>query len=313
MASPKQNEPRIGKAQERKYDLPFQKDIGTRYMMIVIMLMVFLAFLSVALTITLNALSARWTSGLEGKMTVEIPVQASDKTLRSQEDLNVVAANIIKALEQYENLEKAETIAPETLTEMVAPWLGDDNAGLEIPLPVLISVQWEDQPRQEQIVKIKNDIVMIDGASRLDTHKSWLDELLQFTGALKMVSTILIIVITLTTLMAVAGVVRARLAAHLDDVELLHLMGATDEYIARQFQRHIFFLSLKGCFIGAALGVLMIKFITWMAGNLGFALMPDFAFGAGHWGILGLIPFTILALCYITARKTLISALQKMP
>ncbi|PJF20246.1 MAG: permease, partial [Phototrophicales bacterium] len=106
---------------------------------------------------------------------------------------------------------------------------------------------------------------------------------------LKMVSIILIAVITLTTVMAVAGVVRARLAAHMEDVELLHLMGATDDYIARQFQRHIFMLSLKGCVFGSLLGIAMIKFIAWMAGSMGFALIPDFTFSGFHWGILTMI------------------------
>jgi len=309
----KRKENRIGTAAKRRYDLPFQKDIGTRYMMVVITLMVFLGFLSMALHISMSALSDRWTSGLEGKMTVEIPAQGLNQDMRDKDEMAAITTRIQNYLEAHSAVTSIDVMAEDELIAMVAPWLGDQPTQMDIPLPVLISIDLYRDLTEAQLSAMKNHIIEIDAASRLDTHQNWLDELLRFTGAIKMVSIVMALVIALTTLMAVAGVVRARLAAHMDDVELLHLMGATDNYIAHQFQRHILILSSKGCIIGALLGALMIKIIASIAGNMGFALLPDFSFNAGHWLIMAFIPFTILILCFITARNTLRRALQKMP
>ncbi len=303
----------LGKAKTRQYDLPFQKDIGTRYMTTVITLMVFLGFLCAALGLTLHAINTRWTTGLEGKMTVEIPAQGIDQSLRERDALDAIAQSVIAEFQNHRFVRKIEVISQEAMTDMISPWLGERQNYADLPLPVLISVEVEGTLGEKDLLTLQNAVVSIDAASRLDTHKDWLAELLRFTGAIKLVALVMGIVITLTTLMAVAGVVRARLAAHMADVELLHLMGATDTYIARQFQGHILGLSLRGCLIGAGMGVLMIKGIGWVAGQLGFILMPDFAITMSSWVMLCLVPIAIIGLCFVTARATILNALKDMP
>src|SRR5690606_32284625 len=86
--------------------------------------------------------------------------------------------------------------------------------------------------------------------ARMDTHEAWLRDLMRFTGALQFAAALLTIVIGITTATAVAGAVRARLAVHGAEVEILHLMGAADHYIARQFQRHSMVLALQGGMAG---------------------------------------------------------------
>ena len=49
---------------------------------------------------------------------------------------------------------------------------------------------------------------------------------------------------------AVVFAVRTGLAIHSPVVELLHIMGATDAYVARQFQTHVAGLALRGGLVG---------------------------------------------------------------
>lgn len=303
----------LGKAKARRYDLPFQKDIGTRYMTTVIGLMVFLGFLSVALSLALNALSERWTTGLEGKMTIEIPAQDIDLQIREKDTLNAIAKTMIEALNKRDNVESATIVEDDTLINMISPWIDVEKGFNDLPLPILVSVVFDKAPQEQEILDLQNYVVSVDGASHLDTHQDWLNELLRFTGALKLITWVMGLVITITTLMAVAGVVRARLAAHMSDVELLHLMGATDPYIARQFQGHILTLAFKGCLVGGILGLGMIKSIGLVSGHLGLSLLPDFSFTMQSWVILMIVPFFILGLSFLTARTTILNALKLMP
>lgn len=306
---------KLGKATKRRYDLPFQKDIGTNYMMSVIIMMVFLGVLSMALHLGMRALGDYWASGLEGKMTIEIPAESLDGGLRDQERLEDIAELMITRMNAFDDIETATQIPQHDIVDMVSPWLGEQITQTDIPLPILISLETVDNKTltNDQITVLKNAVIGIDATSRLDTHKNWLDELVKMTGILRIVSIIMGIVITLTTLMAVAGVVRARLAAHMDDVELLHLMGATDHYISKQFKRHILGLAFKGATIGTGLGLLMIYIVFKLSSNLGFVLIPNYAFTAYEWSAILSVPLAIILLCFYTARKTLKNALVKMP
>lgn len=302
----------LGKAKARRYDLPFQQNVGTRAMTMVIALMVFLGFLCAALSLTLHALGTRWTTGLEGKMTVEIPAQGLDQSIRDRDELGAIADEMVAFLKQQPAVTAADVVSEEDIAAMIAPWLGDFNSTAGLPLPVLISVEAAEMD-EAATLKIQNGIISIDPGSRLDTHEDWLGELLRFTGAMNLAAAVMALVITLTTLLVTAGVVRARLAAHVADVELLHLMGATNSYIARQFQGHILTLSVIGGALGCGLGIAMIKSIGWIAGRLGLMVMPDFAFAGTDWVMLCLVPVVIICLCFVTARATILGALKLMP
>jgi cell division transport system permease protein len=306
---------KLGKAPKRRYDLPFQKDIGTRYMMIVVAMMVFLSILAMSLHMTMSALSTHWTTGLEGHITIEIPPNALDQTMRHHDELTAIAERMIATLSTDSVFKSLARIPENELAEMVAPWLGFEmnNTDQDIPFPVLIAAQTHEPLSENDIALLKDQIIGMDASSRLDTHQNWLSELLKFTSILKVLSIILGLVISITTFVAVAGVVNARLVAHVSDVELLHLMGATDDYIAGQFKRHVLILAFIGCIIGCTFGAGLIWLIAQLIGRLDLSLMPEFSFHIFHWGMLCLVPFMILLLCYITADRTLHKALSKMP
>ena len=51
--------------------------------------------------------------------------------------------------------------------------------------------------------------------------------------------------IVAVTGVVVAGAVRARMAIHQKELQLLHVMGASDGYIAHQFVRYVFWQAGK--------------------------------------------------------------------
>jgi cell division transport system permease protein len=210
-------------------------------------------------------------------------------------------------------VKSAEKISNNDILEMVSPWLGDGSSLSILPVPVLIALEVQSDITEKQIENLQYIISTIDPASRLDTHQMWLNQILRFTGAIQMSIFVLVVVIALITIMAVAGVVRARLAAHVADVELLHLMGATDDYIARQFQGHILSLSLRGCIAGSLLSIAVIVMISVLSDILNIGFLPDFSFGFFEVSMLLTVPCFILVLGLLTAKRTVFSALRKMP
>jgi len=73
------------------------------------------------------------------------------------------------------------------------------------------------------------------------------------------------------TMLSVAFATRGAMAANRPIVEVLHFIGATDGFIASEFQRHFLVLGLEGGLIGGA-GAVMVFMLTALAGKWGVGL-----------------------------------------
>ncbi len=293
----------------RRYDLPLHQSGGTNFIVLLISLMSFLAVLAIASAFALSAMTDRWSSGLENRATIEVPATINDNTIRTKEEIADITSRLSASLKSDPHVESVKIMSNEEIAELVRPWLGDNLVLDKVPLPGLVSLTLT-QSDKDTIAKLRGKIKIIAPAAQLDTHEGWLSDLLRFTGALKFSATLLIIVIAITTVTAIAGAVRSRLAVHSKEVELLHLMGATDNYISRQFQRHSLLLALKGSGIGLIAGALALIIIGWLFGKMDVNLLPDFSLS--HMQILsfGLLPPTMALVAIITARQTVLRVLR---
>ena len=303
----------IGSAPEkRRYDLPLNKDAGTGFLLLLIALMVFLATLALASSFTLSAMAQRWTSGLEGRITVEIPAQDDSGRILNRAEMSALASRLVNLLESTPSVQAAHALDNEEISALVEPWIGTGAVLESAPLPSLISIELKTDERIN-VRTMEERIKSIAPWARLETHESWLKDVLRLTGALQFAAAILALVICVTTIIAVAGAIRSRMAVHHEVVSLLHLMGASDNYIARQFQHHSLFLALKGALGGMIAGMLSIWVIGRIAGSLGVSLLPDFHLAGSHITILLLIPFFAAIIAAITARRTVYRVLEDMP
>ncbi len=304
---------RLGVAQgKRRYDLPLNKSIGTGFLIVLIALMTFLAVMAVATSFALGSMTQRWSSGLENKITIEIPAEKSDGALRTQADVKNLQTGAAKRLRALPYIKTVDLMSDVDIQELISPWLGESGALNDIPLPGLISLEMH-SANPENIRKLESEMGALSPDIKIDTHESWLGDLLRLTGALQFAAISVALIIGITTVTAIAGAIRTRMAVHREEVELLHLMGARDEYITRQLQRHAIIIALKGSMLGLMTGVVALMLISTISGETATALLPSFHFGILH--ILALIAIPGLA-CLIAAgaaRFTVLRALALMP
>ncbi len=297
---------------KRQYDLPLNKAEGSGFLILLISLMTFLAVIALAASFVLGAMTQRWTSGLENRLTVEIPAENEEGVILPNEDVKTLTADIAAALSKHPAVKNTEILGEEEIQELVSPWLGDDMVLKDIPLPGLISVQLH-ITNPDTLKVLENKVKDITPTARLDTHQTWLNDLLRFTGAMQFAAAMITLIIGVTTVTAVAGAIRSRMAEHRAEVELLHLMGAKDDYITEQFQRHALLLTLKGSTLGVLAGALVMTFISLISGDTAAALVPDFKLNALHMITLFLLPVIACAISAFTARHTVLHVLADMP
>lgn len=299
---------------KRRYDLPLNHNEGARFLVILIGLMSFLATLGLASFCTLGAMSERWTSGLENNITLEIPAETLEGRLLTTEEMSSMTQAAISILSSHPDVTHYEVMSRTDIQKLVEPWLGEGALSAEaFPLPGLVSIKIKPQTERKNIDALADKIERTVSGTRLDTHESWLKDVLRFTGALQFAASLLMAIIALTTVIAVAGAVNARLSVHRSDVELLHLMGAADSYISRQFQRHALLLGLIGAISGVLAGILGLLAIGWMAGEMDVHLLPQQRTPLSQIVSTAFVPLIIATLAMITARQTVLRELAKMP
>ncbi|MCB1563517.1 MAG: permease [Alphaproteobacteria bacterium] len=297
----------------RRYDLPLNKSAGTGFLILLVALMTFLAVMALGASFTLGEMAQRWASGLENRLTVEIPAEITGGALRSPSDIAYLSEKTAEALKADPAVETVEIMGEADVQALISPWLGEDLSFEGLPLPGLISVKMR-IGTPEAIERLRHTLKGINQDIHLDAHESWLKDLLRLTGALKFAAAAITLIIALTTIAAIAGAVRSRMAEHKADVELLHLMGASDLYITRQFQRHALILALRGALAGTAAGGLALLLIGLSAGNGGdTGLLPNLHLGTKHVLTLILLPCAACLIASLAARFTVLRVLALMP
>jgi cell division transport system permease protein len=303
----------IGTAQEkRRYDLPMNRDEGTGFLLLLIGLMAFLGTMAMASSFTLAALAERWKSGLEDRVTIEIPAQDADGNIMKREEIAGLAQRIGEIAKSHPAVAEAHILTDEEIAALVQPWMGNNLSLDNMPLPELVALTLR-KGKNFSAHAMEERIKSIAPGARLDAHESWLKDVLRFTGALQLGAALLSLIIGVTTVTAVAGAIRARMAVHREEVGLLHLMGAPDSYIARQFQHHSMMLGLKGGAAGTAAGVILLLLTGAAAGKMDVGLLPGFHLGPLHFAAMAGLPLLAALIATLTARQTVYHALEEMP
>ena len=303
----------LGVAKEtRRYDLPLNKGSGNTFLKTLIALMTFLAMLGLASTFALSEMKDRWSSGLENKASIEIPAEDTNGMILPQDKLDELTNKVYSFLQTHPAVETIHIMEKQEIIDLVEPWLGSDLAFDNIPLPGILTVGFKNDIIFD-VRGLEEKLKQIAPQAKLDTHKSWLNDVLRFTGALNFAALLITAIIGITTIVAVAGAIQSRMAVYNEELELLHLMGASDNYISKQLQRYMMLLTLQGSAIGAFIGGIILLTIGFLAGEMDVSLLPDFSLSPAQLIILIVLPIIISVLGMLTARQTVLRVLAKMP
>ena len=100
---------------------------------------------------------------------------------------------------------------------------------------------------------------------------------------------------------------------HGEVIQVLHLTGAQDDYVARQFAEHAFVLGLRGGLFGLSLAVPALMAVAWMARQIEGGFLPDLSLPLFGWVAIALLPAAAALLAMLTARLTVHRTVAGMP
>lgn len=285
-------------------DLQLEADSSARFLPWALAVMVFLAALALSGALALDGTIEGWRRGVSAKLTVQIADRPGQPM---QPRLDAALA----ALRGVPGIAEAKIVDRRAVEALLQPWLGSAALQADLPLPGLIDVTLSDNAALSIDALSARLQAAVPGA-RIDDPKPWLDRLVQLGRLLQSLGGGIVLLVGLAAAAMVIFATRAGLAARRDTIELLHLIGAEDGYIARQFQRHVANQALRGGVIGATLAASVLIGIQLLAGGVGTGLLPGLHLVWWHWLLLPVLPLGAAGLAIVTARLTVLGELRAM-
>lgn len=278
-------------------DLPLGKDGSSRFLPWIVGAMVYLAALTLAGVLAAGELVSGWRAELTGALTIELPqpVEATDadRQARLQRVLDVLTAT--------PGIAHAEVLGPDAMAELIGPWLGPDAAAADLPLPDLVAVELNSDTVVDSVA-LALRLAEAAPEARLDDHRDWMERAERLSWLVRLLAMLVLGFVSAAAALAVLFVTRTGLDIHREVIELVHLLGAPDRYIARQFQTHALMQGFLGGLLGLAAGAATITAIGWLAATLGGGLVPLARLGWIDWAIIASLPVAAALVAMLTAR-----------
>ncbi|MGA0607705.1 cell division protein FtsX [Phenylobacterium sp. VNQ135] len=221
-----------------------EKDARDPALIFVVAVLCFLACLTALGVIAADRAAGGWANQLRGEATVIVRASGGETP-------DAAAARAAETLAGVRGVAEARALEREKAYELVRPWLGDVTDLDDLPVPRLVAVTLErEQPATAEQLTIALRAQGLDIV--VDDHSVWIKDIRRAAGVVRWTGAGVFLLIALAAGAVVAFATRAGLAARRDVVEVLHLAGAEDGYIAALFQLRFAGIAAVSGAIGAA-------------------------------------------------------------
>ncbi len=230
---------------------------ASRALVAVIAILTFLAALAGGAAHLVARASTDWRAAVSNEMTIQIRPDAR----RDVEDDLRRAAALFRSAQGVE----AVRIVPRAESDrLLEPWLGSGLQLADLPVPRLVVVTIGRSSRPD-VDALRQSLRREAPTASLDDHGLWLGRLSTMANTLILAGVAVVMLVTLAAALAVAFATRGAMAGSQEAVEVLHLVGADDSFIAREFQGRFFKLGLEGGAVGGAMALAVTTVLGWIS------------------------------------------------
>ena len=309
---PKRLTPQISFTDKKLNPIVPKGTIAGHALVLVIAIMSFLAALTVAAVTIISDATRDWQSDISRGATIQI------RQLEGV-DMEGQLAKAIDIARQTPGITSATALTSDASNGLLEPWLGLDITFDDLPIPRLIELTIEDPAAVDFTTLSKSLQEQVPG-SILDNHRFWVERLRSMAETAIFIGfTIMALVITATVLTVVFAT-RSAMAGNKETIEVLHFVGASNKFIAGEFQRKFFTLGFQGALAGGGTAVLTFLIAQMLLrAQDGSAAMDQMqallgVVQLGYSAYLGTfaLVFVIAVFTAITTRLTVMNTLKKL-
>lgn len=241
-----------------------------------------------------------WTAEVEGEFTVSL--NGADAT---------ASAEAAKLLAKVEGVETARAFTDAEINALLEPNFGQSGLPSDLPVPRLIAVTAEKGaddlgPRLSQALH--------DGGydAAVDAHSEWAGDVRHMLSVSRIAALSIVALLSATAIAVIAFATHAALLARRDIVDVLHIAGARDRFIAGLFERRFWLLGLRAGTVGAlvALASVAVLIALGRSGAERTGLLPQLSLDFPDLAVLVVTPVIAGLAARIAAGITVMRALK---
>ncbi len=297
------------KTRDRSAAIVPERSVTGRTLVLLIAIMTFLSGVTLGGVVLVQKSAIAWSSDVGREVTIQIRPMEGE----------VMESNLRTAValaQATPGVARARALTLEESQDLLEPWLGTGLDLSAIDIPRLVVVELAD-PAEADIAKLQRDLAAVKGAT-LDTHAAWRQQLNVMAGTIVASGLLVLALIVIATVLAIIFATRGTMASNREIVDVLHFIGASNSFIAGEFQGRFLTIGFRGGIVGGLAALLFFFLIGITAGSMVpqeagqqlSILFGRFALGLdGMLGILAVVP-VIAAVTAITSRLTVRRFLQ---
>jgi cell division transport system permease protein len=286
--------------------------VAGRALVVVIAIMTFLACLTAGAALLVADASQAWRSDVLRDATIQVKPRPGD-------DVESLVAKAVAIAAQAQEVESAHALSKAESEKLLEPWLGDGLDLSELPIPRLILVRLRGQGSQD-LDTLRKALASAVPQADLDDHRIWATRLGTMANAVVILAAALFALMIVAMGTAIGFATRGAMAGNREIIEVLHLVGASNTFIAKEFQGHFRRLGLRGAMIG---GLAAIAFFAaasllsfWWAHSPGgdeiAAMFGSFTLGASGYVALAVVCAAVTLLTGFLSRVIVMRHLQRL-
>lgn len=274
--------------------------VAGRALVVVIAIMTFLACLTAGAALLVAHASQAWRSDVLREATIQVKPGAGD-------DIESLVAKAVAVASRSAEVESARAYSKAESEKLLEPWLGAGFDLSQLPVPRIIVLRLRGQRPDDDLASFRSALASAVPQAVLDDHRIWATRLGAMADAVVVLAAALFMLMIVAMSTAIGFATRGAVAANREIVEVLHLVGASNGFIAKEFEGHFRRLGLRGAMIGG------------LAATASFAAGSALSFWRAHspggdeiaamFGSFALGPSGYLALVVVCVAVTLLTGL----
>ena len=286
--------------------------VAGRALVVVIAIMTFLACLTAGAALLVAHASQAWRSDVLREATIQVKPGPGD-------DVESLVAKAVAIATRAPEVESARAYSKAESEKLLEPWLGAGLDLSQLPVPRLIVVQLRGQ-RSEDLATLRSALASAVPQADLDDHRMWSARLGAMADAVVVLAAALFVLMIVAMGTAIGFATRGAMAGNREIIEVLHLVGASNAFIAKEFQGHFRRLGLRGAMIGgfAAIAFFALASVLsfWWAHSPGgdeiAAMFGSFALGSSGYLALVIVCAAVTLLTGLLSREIVMRHLQSL-
>jgi len=261
--------------------------------------MAFLAVIAVAVSLTTNRVASLWAEELAQSATLRLPADPATA------DALLVSA--LDVLQTTPGISSVRALSQDEQQALLEPWFGPDLPLDALPMPQLIEIVANGEGYDVDGLRARLS-AQVPGAI-LDDHEAWRAPLLDAARRVRLIGWSVIVLIGATVAAMITLAAQAALAANVQVIGVLRLVGAKDAYIARAFVRRFTLRAGGGAIAGAIIGVIVVLLMP--QGDGSDSLLLGVGFEGADWVWPLMIPFLAASVAFFATRSAAFRRLRE--